>query len=65
VQSEVHPLHFVLVSLVSKDGFAMKKILSLVALFGFICVLGCNDAKTSSSSTTKTQTTTTTDKKDK
>jgi len=33
----------------------MKKILSLVALFGFICVLGCNDAKTSSSSTTKSE----------
>lgn len=34
----------------------MKKILTFVALVGFITVLGCNDAKTSSSSTTKTTT---------
>jgi hypothetical protein len=51
VESEVHPLRFVLVSPVSKDGFAVKKILSFVALVGFITVLGCNDAKTTTSTT--------------
>jgi hypothetical protein len=46
-----------------KGWIAVKKILTFVALVGFITVLGCNDAKTSSSSTTKTQTTTDTTKK--
>ena len=33
----------------------MKKLLAFVLLVGFVTVLGCNDAKTSSSSTTKTE----------
>jgi hypothetical protein len=52
------------VSPVSKDGFAVKKILTFVALVGFITVLGCNDAKTSSSSTKTTTTETKTAPKD-
>jgi hypothetical protein len=31
-----------------KDGFAVKKLLTMVALLGFVVVLGCNDAKSSS-----------------
>ena len=38
-----------------KDGFAMKKILTLAALVAFLTVLGCNDAKTSVSSTKVTK----------
>jgi hypothetical protein len=46
VESGVHPLRFVLVSPVSKDGFAVKKILSLVALCAFLfVVVGCNETK--------------------
>lgn len=47
-----------------KDGFTVKKLLTMVALLGFVVVLGCNDAK--SSSAVKTPTTPPAgDKKDK
>jgi hypothetical protein len=35
-----------------KDGFTVKKLLTLAALFAFVVVLGCNDTKSSSTSKT-------------
>jgi len=43
----------------------VKKLLSVVALLGFVVVLGCNDAKSSTSTTTIKKETTTTPEKPK